>query len=243
MKTKFYYTILGICLSSVFSNVALAATQAEANAQLALIPVAATRHAAQEVLNNLVSAGAPVSQALAVVSDAVKHNYNAVQLRQVGAEISEQAQQKISTAYTVKIADKAINANYTTAQTIKTLNTLRDKVNQGKSAEQAYLSVNSGIVNENYVANADNHHSAGMNGASMSANADMRAGAGMGAGAGMASGAGAGMASGAGAGMASGAGAGMASGAGTGMAAGAGMKTGAGIGMGAGAGMGTSMRR
>ncbi|MHB0989712.1 MAG: hypothetical protein ACYC3O_05540 [Burkholderiales bacterium] len=192
MNTQSRYTLLGICLVSAFGNAALAATvtQAEATAQLNLIPVTATRQAAEQVLTNLISKGVPVSQALAVVSDAVKHNYNASQLSQVGAGIGQQAQQNVPANYAVKTADDAINANYPAARTLKALNSLRAELNHGKTPEQAYEAISTGIANNTFD-DADDHRSTGMAEANISASAHLPANATMGANAGMAANAGA----------------------------------------------------
>ncbi|HET9114103.1 MAG TPA: hypothetical protein VFN66_09580 [Burkholderiales bacterium] len=185
MNRKSRFTLLGICLASAFSNAALAAatTQAEANAQLNLIPVTATRQAAEQVLGNLVAAGVPVSQALEVVSDAVKHNYNASQLRQVGTGIGQQGQ-SVPESYAVKTADDAINANYPVARTLKALNSLRAELSHGKTPEQAYEAVSSGIANNTFD-EADEHRSTGMAEANVSANAHLPASAAAGANAGL----------------------------------------------------------
>ncbi len=178
MNIQSRYTLLGICLVSAFSNAALAATvtQAEANAQLNLIPVTATRQAAEQVLTNLISKGVPVSQALAVVSDAVKHNYNASQLSQVGAGIGQQTQQNVPANYAVKTADDAINANYPAARTLRALNSLRAELNHGKTPEQAYEAISTGIANNTFD-DADDHRSTGMAEANVSASAHLPANA------------------------------------------------------------------
>ena len=186
MNRKSRFTLLGICLASAFSNAALAATvtQAEAQAQLSLIPATATRQAAEHVLTDLISAGVPVTQALAVVSDAVKHNYNASQLRQVGTGIGQQTQHNVPANYAVKTADDAINANYPAARTLKALNSLRAELSHGKTPEQAYEAVSSGIANNTFD-EADEHRSTGIAEANVSANAHLPASAAAGANAGL----------------------------------------------------------
>ena len=146
MKNKHYSLLLATLLVALSSGTALAVTQQEANAQLDRILVMEIRDAAQEVLNTLVSAGCPVDQALLVVNNAVKHNYNAAELRQIGAEMSEQLQQKMPVDYVVKTADNAINANYPAKDTVKALNAFQSKVKKGIPAKQAFESVNSDIA-------------------------------------------------------------------------------------------------
>ena len=146
MKNKHYSLLLATLLVALSSGTALAVTQQEANAQLDRIPAAASRDAAQEVLNTLVSAGCPVDQALKVVNSAVTHNYSATEMRQVGAVMREQMQQKIPVDYVVKTADNAINANYPAKDTVKALNAFQSKVKKGIPAKQAFESVNSDIA-------------------------------------------------------------------------------------------------
>ena len=141
-------------VASLFAGAALAATPQEAHAQLDRIPVAESLQAAHEVLDALVSAGAPVDQALAVVNDAVTHKYDASQLRQVGAEMREQLQQNIPAGFVVKTAGNAINANYPAAGTVTALNAFQGKVEQGIPVEQAFVAVNSNIVGSGFGAGA-----------------------------------------------------------------------------------------
>ena len=63
MKNKHYSLLLGALVASLFAGATLAATPQEAHAQLDRIPAAESRQAAHEVLDALVSAGAPVNQA------------------------------------------------------------------------------------------------------------------------------------------------------------------------------------
>ena len=146
MKNKHYSLLLATLLVALSSGTALAVTQQEANAQLDRIPAAESRQAAREVLNTLVSSGASVDQALAVVNGAVTHHYSATEMRQVGAEMREQMQQKIPAEYVVKTAEHAINANYPAKNTVKALNAFQSKVKKGIPAKQAFESVNSDIA-------------------------------------------------------------------------------------------------
>ena len=146
MKTKHYSLLVSALVASLFAGAALAATPEEARAQLDRIPAADSRQAAQEVLNTLVSSGASVDQALAVVSGAVTRNYSATEMRQVGAEMREQMRQNIPVEYVVNTARNAISANYPAANTVNVLNAFQGKVEQGIPAEQAFVSVNSDIV-------------------------------------------------------------------------------------------------
>ncbi|MBT9590219.1 MAG: hypothetical protein IV089_04830, partial [Thiobacillus sp.] len=93
-------------LAAFLSGNAAAATEQEAHAQLDRIPAKAAdaRQAAHAVLNDLVSAGVPVDQAYEVVRSGFEKNYNASDLRQVGAEIREQVQQGIPAEHVAKIA-------------------------------------------------------------------------------------------------------------------------------------------
>ena len=146
MKSLHYSIVFSALIASLISGTALAVTQQEANAQLDRIPAAESRQAAREVLNTLVSSGASVDQALAVVNGAVAHHYSATEMRQVGAEMREQMQQKIPAEYVVKTAEHAINANHSATDTVNTLNTFQSQVAQGVPAKQAFDAVNADMA-------------------------------------------------------------------------------------------------
>lgn len=145
MKTKQISLLLSALLVTLFNGVAVAATQQEAEAQLDRIPALDDRSAAKQVLNNLVQAGMPVDDALSVVTNAIKRDYDPAGLRSVGAEMREQLQQGIPSGMVVRTAENAINANYSAAQAVGVLNAFQGAVNSGTPAEQAFVNVNSGI--------------------------------------------------------------------------------------------------
>ena len=146
MKTKHYSSLVGALVASLFAGAALAVTPQEAKVQLDRIPAADKRQAAKDVLKTLVSSGASVDQALAVVSGAVTRNYSATEMRQVGAEMREQMQQQIPSEYVAKTAENAINANRSATDTVKTLNTFQSQVTQGVPAKQAFDAVNADMA-------------------------------------------------------------------------------------------------
>ena len=156
MKNPHYSMLLSALLATLISGTALAVTQQEANTQLDRIPAAASRDAAQEVLDTLVSAGCPVDQALKVVNSAVTHNYSATEMRQVGAVMREQMQQKIPAEYVVKTAEHAINSNHSATDTVNTLNTFQSQVAQGVPAKQAFDAVNADMAGSGTGEGTDN---------------------------------------------------------------------------------------
>lgn len=95
MKLKHSAVVVSALFATLFSATALAATQAEAHAQLDTIPTAEVRTAAREVLDTLVASGVSVDNALTVVTAAVDQNFTAGQLLQVGDQVQTQSQQNI----------------------------------------------------------------------------------------------------------------------------------------------------
>jgi pilus assembly protein FimV len=95
MKLKHSAVVVSTLFATLFSATALAATQAEAHAQLDTIPTAEVRTAAREVLDTLVASGVSVDNALTVVTAAVDQNFTAGQLLQVGDQVQTQSQQNI----------------------------------------------------------------------------------------------------------------------------------------------------
>ena len=66
------------------------------------------------------------------------HQYSAAEVRQVGAEMREQMQQKTSSEYVVKTAEHAINANRSATDTVKTLNAFQSQLAQGVPNKQVF---------------------------------------------------------------------------------------------------------
>ena len=142
MVKKIPSAIASALLAAFLSGNASAVTEQGAHAQLNSIPAKASdaRQAAHGVLSDLVSAGVPVDQAYEVVRSGIEHNYNASDLRQVGAEIREQVQQGIPAEYVTRMADQAIDASNSATAAQNVLDTFQARVEQGMPADQAYAS-------------------------------------------------------------------------------------------------------
>ena len=151
--------ILIAVLTASLSTSAVAMTEHQANAQLDRIASSnESRQEARETLNTLIAHGVPVDQALAVVSSAVEHHYTASEIRQLGTGLRALLQDKVPAKYAVDTARRAIDANYSAADTFSTLNKFDRQVRQGVPAARAHAEINSAMTRNKAPEGAVNEH-------------------------------------------------------------------------------------
>ena len=125
-------------LTALLTGKGLPTTPREAHAQLDQIKAGVRPRGAHETLSKLISDGMPPYNALAIVSDALKHQCTATQVRQLSVSMREHLRQGVPSGYVAGMADYVIRAGYSIAETHKIFNAFRRKVQDGVPVNQAY---------------------------------------------------------------------------------------------------------
>lgn len=102
--------LLSALLTAHFNSGALMFTPREAYLQTDKLAAGACHEAAHATLASLMADGLPVYNALAIVTDALKHRWSAAKLRQLGATIHELMMQGMCCDHVAGIAERVINS-------------------------------------------------------------------------------------------------------------------------------------